>query len=205
MRPMGVPARAAVRIGKIGSDPQDDDDLRQKKSLLVLLAVLILPVSVVWGCAYLAFGSPVGILPFMYLAISVGSLVVFAKTESFMPFLVTQLLDVLLMTALGQMVSGGFLPAGGVGLWGILAPLGALVFLEVRQAIWWFVGFMAAFVLLGIVGELFFPDVDVPIWFTNTMLALNVIGTGAVAFTVLASFAAQRSRPRRSPDRMISS
>ena len=42
-------------------------------------------------------------------------------------------------------------------------------------------------------GELFFPDADVPIWFTTTMLALNVIGTGAVAFTLLASFANQRN------------
>ena len=47
--------------------------------------------------------------------------------------------------------------------------------------------------ILGIVGELFFLDVDVPNWFTTTMLALNVIGTGAVAFTVLASFAHQRN------------
>jgi adenylate cyclase len=104
-----------------------------------------------------------------------------------------QLLDVLLTTTLGQMLSGGFLPSGGVGLWGMLAPLGALVFLEVRQAIHWFVGFVAVFLVLGVAGELFFPDVDVPRWFTTTMLALNVIATGAVAFTVLASFANQRN------------
>ena len=47
--------------------------------------------------------------------------------------------------------------------------------------------------VLGILGELLFPDIDVPSWFTSTMLALNVIGTGAVAFTVLASFAKQRN------------
>jgi guanylate cyclase len=46
---------------------------------------------------------------------------------------------------------------------------------------------------LGIAGEVFFTDIDVPTWFTTTMLALNVIGTGAVAFTVLASFATQRN------------
>jgi adenylate cyclase len=182
-----------ARIGRIGADPRDDEALRQKKSLLVLLAVLILPVSLVWGASYLAFGSRVGVLPFIYFAISVGSLVVFSRTRSFGPFLTTQLLDVLLMTTLGQMVSGGFLPSGGVGLWGMLAPLGALVFLEVRQAIGWFVGFVAAFVVLGVAGEVFFTDIDVPTWFTATMLALNVIGTGAVAFTVLALFATQRN------------
>jgi len=78
-------------------------------------------------------------------------------------------------------------------LWGMLAPLGALVFLEVRRAIGWFVGFLVAFLLMGIAGEVFFTDIDVPAWFTATMLALNVIGTGAVAFTVLALFATQRN------------
>jgi len=184
---------AASRLAGIGADARDDGDLQQKKALVVLLAVLILPVSLVWGSSYLAFGTPVGVLPFIYFALSVGSLVVFSRTRSFAPFLTVQLLDVLLMTTIGQMLSGGFLPAGGVGLWGILAPLGALVFLEVHRAIRWFVGFVAAFVLLGIAGEVFFPDVDVPAWFTTTMLALNVIGTGAVAFTVLASFASQRN------------
>jgi guanylate cyclase len=187
-------AAVTSRLGRIGADPHDDDDLRQKKSLLVLLAILILPVSLVWGSAYLAFGSRVGVLPFIYFTISVASLVVFARTRSFGPLLVTQLLDVLLMTTTGAMLAGGFLPSGGVGLWGMLAPLGALVFLEVRQAIGWFVGFLAAFVLLGIAGELFFTDIDVPAWFTATMLALNVIGTGVVAFIVLASFATQRNR-----------
>ena len=184
---------AAARLAPIGADPRDDEDLRHKKALLVLLAVLILPVSLVWGASYLAFGSMLGVLPFLYFAISVSSLVVFSRTRSFAPFLTVQLLDVLLMTTIGQMLSGGFLPSGAVGLWGMLAPLGALVFLEVHRAIRWFVGFLAAFVLLGIVGEVFFTDVDVPTWFTTTMLALNVIGTGAVAFTVLASFATQRN------------
>ena len=192
-RPGGGIAGVAARLGGIGADPGDDEDLRHRKALLVLLAVLILPVSLVWGTCYLAFGSLVGILPFIYFAISVGSLVVFSRTRAFGAFLVTQLLDVLLLTTIGQMLSGGFLPSGGVGLWGMLAPLGALVFLEVRQAIRWFVGFLAIFVLLGIAGEVFFPDIDVPRWFTATMLALNVIATGAVAFTVLASFANQRN------------
>jgi adenylate cyclase len=185
--------RTPAWLTGIGADPRDVEDLRHRKSLLVLLAVSILPVSIVWGTCYLAFGSPVGIIPFVYFAVSLGSLLVFAKTKQFGPFLNTQLLDILLTTTLGQMFAGGFLPAGGVGLWGILAPLGALVFLEVRQAIRWFVGFLCAFVLLGIAGEAFFPRAPVPHWFTTAMLALNIVGTGTIAFAVLASFANQRN------------
>jgi guanylate cyclase len=186
-------AKRLAFLARIGADSADDEDMRQRKALLVLLAVLILPVSVVWGTCYLLFGSPVGFIPFVYFAVSVASLLVFARTRSFRPLLVTQLLDVLLTTTAGQMFSGGFLPSGGVGLWGILAPLGALVFLEVRQAVRWFVGFLVAFVGLGVLGLLFFADADVPAWFTTTMLALNVVGAGSIAFMLLASFAKQRN------------
>jgi adenylate cyclase len=190
---IGWIANRAALLARIGADPEDDQDLRQKKTLLVLLALLILPVSAVWGSLYLAFGSPVGIVPFVYFAVSVGSLVVFARTRSFRLLLVVQLLDILLTTTAGQMLVGGFLPSGGVGLWGILAPLGALVFLEVRQAIRWFGAFLLVFLLTGILGEVLLPDADLPVWFTTTMLALNVIGAGSVAFTLLASFANQRN------------
>jgi adenylate cyclase len=190
---MGWIDNGAGLLTRMGVGPEDDEELREKKTLLVLLAVLILPVSAVWGGVYLAFGSPVGIVPYIYFAVSIGSLVLFARTRNFRLLLVTQLLDILLTTTAGQILVGGFLPSGGVGLWGILAPLGALVFLDVRQAVRWFVAFVLVFLLLGIAGEVLFPDADLPIPFTSTMLALNVIGAGAVAFTLLASFASQRN------------
>src|SRR4030095_5010528 len=109
------------------------------------------------------------------------------------PSLVTQRLDILFTTTVGMMEDGGFLPSGAVGLWGILAPLGALVFLEVRQAVRWVVAYGLVFLLLGLAGEVLFPDADLPVGFTSTMLALNVIGAGAVAFTLLAVFAHQRN------------
>jgi adenylate cyclase len=176
-----------------GADARDDVELRQKKALLVLLAALILPVSVVWGSLYLAFGAWVGVVPFVYFAVSLASLAVFARTGNFQLLLVIQLLDVLLTTTAGQMLLGGFLPSGGVGMWGVLAPLGALVFLEVGQAVRWFGAFVLVFLATGVAGELWFADGDLPVWFTSTMLASNIVGSGAVAFTLLAFFAHQRN------------
>jgi adenylate cyclase len=191
---VGWIANRAALLASIGADPEDDQELRQKKALLVLLAVVIAPVSVVWGILYLALGSAVGIAPLVYFAISVGSLVVFAHTKSFRFLLLVQLVDILIApTAGGQMLVGGFLASGGVGLWGILAPLGALVFREVRQALRWFAAFVLVFLLTGILGESLFPDADLPAWFTTTMLALNVVAIGSVAFMLLASFASQRN------------
>jgi len=190
----GWMAGVTTVLGRIGADPRDDQELRQKKTLLVLLAVLIAPVSVIWGILYLALGSWVGIAPLVYCAISVASLVVFARTKSFRFLLAVQLLDILVApTAGGQMLVGGFLPSGAVGLWGILAPMGALVFLDVRQAVRWFVAFLFVFLLTGILGEVLFADADLPLWFTSTMLALNIVGAASIAFMLLATFAHQRN------------
>jgi adenylate cyclase len=88
---------------------------------------------------------------------------------------------------------GGFLAAGGVGLWGILAPLGALVFSDVRSAARWYVAFLVVFLGSGIAGELLGGvSPTVPEWFTSTMLAANVAVGGTIVFTLLAVFAAER-------------
>ena len=179
-------------LARIGADPRDDEDLRQRKALLVLLALLILPVAAAWGAIYLAFGLAVGYLPFTYLGVSVASLIVFARTRNFRFLLTVQLVDILLAPTTGQMLTGGFLPSGVVGLWGILAPLGALVFLEVRRAIRWFVAYLAVFLTTGILGELVVPDAALPDWFSSMMLALNVVFGGTVVFVLLAFFAHQR-------------
>jgi guanylate cyclase len=87
---------------------------------------------------------------------------------------------------------GGFLASGGVGLWGILAPLGALVFVDARSGVRWFVAFLVVFLGSGIAGELIGSDAALPAWFLSTMLALNVVVGGTIVFTLLALFAKQR-------------
>jgi hypothetical protein len=69
------------RLSHIGADAADDAERLQRKSLLVLTSILVMPVALAWGIVYLAFGQPAGILPFFYLAVSVGSLLVFARTH----------------------------------------------------------------------------------------------------------------------------
>ena len=180
------------RVSWIGADPGDDPDLRQRKALLVTVALLILPIAAAWGVIYLGFGLPVGYLPFAYFAVSVASLAIFARTRSFRFLLLVQFAAILLAPTAGQMLTGGFLPSGVVGLWGILAPLGALVFLPVRQATGWFVAYLAVFLATGIAGEIAVPDAALPGWFSSAMLALNVVFAGTVVFTLLAFFAEQR-------------
>jgi guanylate cyclase len=132
-------------------------------------------------------------VPLGYFSVLLASILVFARTRDFERFLLVGQVAILLAPTLSMIPLGGFLAAGGVGLWGILAPLGALVFSDVRSAVRWFVAWVVVFLGSGLLGELVGSDSpDVPEWFTSTMLALNVTVGGTIVFTLLAVFANQR-------------
>ena len=179
--------RVTARLTLVGADPHDDEDLRARKALLVLISVLILPVAGLWGALYLAFGSPVGVVPLVYFGVLFAAIAVFSRTRDFTWLLRVGQIDILLAPTLSMIPLGGFLGSGGVGLWGILAPLGALVFSEVRSAARWYVAFVVVFLGSGIAGEVVGPIwTPLPGWFTSTMLALNIAVGGAIVFTLLA-------------------
>jgi guanylate cyclase len=183
-----------ARLALIGADTRDDEDLRARKALLVLISVLILPIAAIWGGLYLAFGSPVGVVPLVYLAVLLAAIIMFSRTGNFARLLRVNQVDILFAPTLSMIPLGGFIAAGGVGLWGILAPLGALVFSNVRSAARWYVAYVVVFLGSGIAGEVIGPIWDPPPnWFTSIMLALNIAVGGTMVFTLLALFARQRS------------
>ena len=102
-----------ARLAEVGADPRDDEETRVRKSLLVLMSVLILPVSLLWGTLYLALGAPSGALAYVYFVISVGAIAVFARTRDFALFLRIELLDILLAPNLSMIPLGGFVTSDG--------------------------------------------------------------------------------------------
>ena len=142
------------RAARIGADPRDDDEVRLRKTLLVLICLLILPISLVWGAIYLALGVWAGLVAWLYMLISVGAIAVFSRTRDAEWLLRVELLNILLAPTISMAFVGGFVASGAVGLWGILAPLGALVFEGAASGVRWFVAFVAVFLVSGTVGEL---------------------------------------------------
>jgi guanylate cyclase len=181
-----------ARLARVGADPDDDEETRLRKALLVLIAVLILPIALVWGVLYLALGTQSGVVAFIYFGVSLASIALFARTRDFALLLRIQLLAILLAPTLSMIPLAGFLGSGGVGLWGVMAPMGALVFGGTRNGIRWYVAFVAVLLGSGIAGQLFGFVSPLPAWFTNLMLGLNITVGGSMVFTLLALFAKQR-------------
>jgi adenylate cyclase len=181
-----------ARVASIGADPKDDDERRFRKGLLVVIAVLILPIALVWGTLYLALGTPAGVIAYLYFGVSVAAILAFARTRNAESFLWTELVAILLAPTLSMAFVGGFVASGGVGLWGIMAPLGGLVFSGWRSGLRWFAGFLAVFLLSGLAGEIYGGLSEIPEWFQSVMIALNIAVGGTMVFILLALFAKQR-------------
>jgi guanylate cyclase len=184
--------RTLARLAEVGADPRDDDETRLRKALLVLIAVLVLPIALLWFLLYTAMGTWTGYLALLYAAISVGSILLFARTGDFRTLLRIQLAAITVAPTISMLPIGGFIAAGGVGVWGIMGPLGALVFNGVRSGVRWFVAFVAIFLASGFIGIALGIPSPLPEWFSNVMLALNVTVGGTMVFTLLALFARQR-------------
>jgi adenylate cyclase len=121
-----------------------------------------------------------------------GAIALFARTRDFAWFLRIELLAILFAPTLSMIPLGGFVTSTGVGLWGFLAPMGALVFGGVRSGIRWYVAFVIVFLGCGLAGEILGTVSPLPTWFIGLMLALNISVAGTIVFTLLALFAKQR-------------
>jgi guanylate cyclase len=124
--------------------------------------------------------------------VSIASILIFMRTHDFDMLLRIQLTDITLAPTVSMIALGGFMPGGAVGIWGMLGPLGALVFRGVGAGIRWYVAYVVIFLASGFIGIALDLPPQLPDWFSSLMLALNVTVGGTVVFTLLAMFAKQR-------------
>ena len=182
------------RALSIGADPRDTTDERFRRRLLVGVALVILPVAVVWGCLYWLVGEHgVALTPWAYATGSAISLAVFARTRSFAFLRTAQLLLILLAPALGTIMIGGLDESSSVIVWSLLAPLGAVAFGRPSRAWPWFAAFVVTLLLSLVLAEVVRPNgADLPDGFVRTFDILNIVVVSFVAMVLLVTFAQGR-------------
>jgi guanylate cyclase len=179
-----------------GSLPTDPPELQLRKSALVLSSLLITVFAFVWVATYAALGLWLSaLIPFAYQAVSLAGLALLARTKRYDLYRASQVLLILVLPFLLQWSLGGFVESSAVALWAFVAPLGALVFYEPRQAVGWFAAFAALVGLSAAIDALLpEPDPAIPTWLVLVFFALNILGPAVTTFALLEYFVRSRDR-----------
>jgi adenylate cyclase len=142
--------RLLALTARLGANPDDPDDVRLRKSVMVLGSFMFMGAGVLWGTLYVFLGERLaGSIPLSYAAISAASIAVFGFTRRYNLFRFSQLFLMLLLPFLLMLSLGGFINSSGVILWSLMSPFGALLFSDPREAPRWLLGYLGLVVLSG--------------------------------------------------------
>ena len=196
----GIGARDLIQqwlawVARIGADPNDSDEVRLQKNLLVLGSFMFIAAGAFWGLIYFSFGEYIaGSIPFGYAIISILSVIIFHMTRRYKLFLFTQLLLILFLPFLLMIALGGFIRSSAVILWSLLSPLGALLFDESRGALRWLAAYLSLAIISGyfefhpLVSSSLSPST------VTVFFILNIGAVSSIAIFLLAYFVSEKNR-----------
>ena len=179
---------------RIGADPNDHENIRLRKSLLVVCAFPFIFAGLGWGLMYIYFDEPLaGAIPFSYAIISLLSIVHFGLTRQFQFFRFSQLALILLLPFLLMLALGGFVSGSAVIFWALICPMGAMLFDEPRRAPLWFLAFLGLVVLSGFLQPYLDSSNNLSAGLVTFFFVINVIGLSSIIFLMVYYFVGQKN------------
>ncbi len=179
----------------VGAEPDDSDDIRIQKGILVAVSSVVGALAVVWGGLYLFLGEPLaGAIPLTYSAASFTSLAVFSKTKRYGFYKGSQLVLMLLLPFVLQTVLGGFVNSSAVVIWALFAPLGAMFMDGRRRALGWLAAFLGLLVLSGVLTPALRQVNNLGTGTIVTFFVMNTAGVSALSFLLVAYFVSEREK-----------
>lgn len=188
------------RLRSGGIEPDDSEELRLTKSLLMLATGLVCATMMVWAAIYYLLGLNFSKdLPLVVQLLLIGNVLLYIFTRRFDFFRTTQLGLFLFLPFVAQWAAGNLIVSSGIVLWGLLAPIGAIMCIGARESLGWFI---AWFVLTAISGGVDYFLADwlviqksvVPISTSLLFFTLNFLAVATVAYALLHFFIEQKRR-----------
>lgn len=180
-----------TRLRAGGIRPDDNDDIRLNKSLLMLATGLVCVASTLWLAIYWSLGPQLSAtLPFAYQLLLAGNLTVYLYGGNFRLFRSTQLGLFLFAPFVAQWAIGNFITASGILLWGLLAPIGAILCMGGREALAWFFAYAFLVALTGffdwyLADAATYRNALVPVETSVVFFALNFLAVSGIVFMLL--------------------
>jgi class 3 adenylate cyclase len=200
---MTLPDNFVARIRRAGILPTDSEEVRLQKSLLIFATGLISFASMFWVFLYWQIGPQISsTIPFIFQLLLIGNLALYIKTLRFEFFRQTQLALFLFMPFIAQWSMGNFVTASGLGLWALLAPVGAVLVIGAREALAWFFAYVFLTALSGgfdyyLVNAMLPPPVAIPPGTTMFFFALNFTAVSTLVFLLLRHAAIEKQKAHR--------
>ncbi len=193
------------RVAEIGVLPSDSEELRLRKTVLVLSTALMGCLAFVWVGTFAALGLWVSAaIPLAYQVASILGLIALARTYRYKWFRHSQLWLTLVLPFALQWSLGGFRNSSTVCLWAFTSPLGALLFLGTRQAAPWLVAFAGLVAASGAIDPALAAGAPhIPDGVVITFFVLNVVGVTTVAYVLLRHFEQARDREHARSERLL--
>ena len=186
--------KVLASITRIGADPADNDDLRLRKSLLVLSSFPFAFAASVWGPLYIYFNEPLaGSIPLFYAFVSLLSIIHFSLTRKFKFFQFSQLFLILLLPFFLMMTLGGFIGGSIVILWALICPLGALLFDNPDRAIRWFFAFIGLVLLSVLIQPYLRQGNNLSSDVVKLFFVINISGVSFLVFLLVYYFVGQKN------------
>jgi class 3 adenylate cyclase len=174
-----------------GMRPEDDAETRLKKSLLIFASGLVSLSSMLWLFLYWQMGPQFSsTVPFVFQILIVANLLVFFKTANFDLFRYSQLALFLFAPFVIQWGIGNFITASGTSLWGLLAPIGAVLCFGSRESAAWFFAYIFLTALSGFFDYYLADSLQpigqsVPIRVSVFFFALNFAAISSIVYLLL--------------------
>ncbi|HVR31986.1 MAG TPA: sensor histidine kinase [Acidimicrobiia bacterium] len=170
-------------------------DRRVREAVVSGFAWIVTAAGVIWGSIYLGLGLPAAsIYPFGFAALSAANVMAYRRHRRYTVLTCIQMFAILLVPAALTLHLGGLIASGAVGIWSLLAPIGALLVIGPRFALGIYFVFVGT-VVLGlwaddnVAGVETLADGPRP-----AFLLLNIVGVSLVAFWAMRTFIAANDR-----------
>ena len=191
------------RLRNAGILPTDDEDTRLSKSLLVFATGLVSVASALWLLVYWSMGPRLSSsLTLSFQVLLAGNLFVYLRWGQFEWFRLTQLALFLFFPFVAQWSIGNFITGSGVILWGLLAPIGAVLCMGARESTPWFFAYLF---LTGLTGffDYYLADfgtaatAPIPVRISVVFFVLNFATLSTIVFALLRYSVSQKRQAQR--------
>jgi adenylate cyclase len=194
MKQDAPPTTFIDRLRNGGVLPGDSNEVMLAKSLLLLASGLTCVAATLWVALYWIVGPQFSsTLPFAFQIMLAGNVLLFVLTRNFDFFRFSQLALFLFLPFVAQWAIGNFIASSGVVLWGLLAPIGALLCFGVSESLGWFIAWVVLTALTGI-ADFYLATLNlkpanpadvVPLSTSVMFFALNFIAVASIIYMLL--------------------